>query len=102
MAAEASFNEALSREFVSNVEQMEIKEFRASYINKEISKKAEEPLEQETPAEEESPVEEAPAPENKEEEPAPKEEKAEEVVEEPAKKEKKAASNEDDVKVVEE
>ena len=101
LAAEGSFNEALSREFVSNVEQMEIKEFRASYINKEISKKAEEPLEQETPAEE-SPVEEAPAPEKKEEEPAPKEEKAEEVVEEPAKKEKKAASNEDDVKVVEE
>jgi len=107
LAAEGSFNEALSREFVSNVEQMEIKEFRASYINKEISKKAEEPLEQETPAEEESPVEEspveeAPAPENKEEEPAPKEEKAEEVVEKPAKKEEKAASNEDDVKVVEE
>lgn len=102
LAAEGSFNEALSREFVSNVEQMEIKEFRASYINKEISKKAEEPLEQEAPAEEESPVEEAPAPEKKEEEPAPKEEKAEEVVEEPAKKEKKAASNEDDVKVVEE
>ena len=109
LAAEGSFNEALGREFVSNIEQMEIKEFRASYVTKEIAKKAEDPVEPEAPAEEaietpkeneeEAPAEESPAPEEKAEESAPKEERAEEVVETPA---EEAPISEDDIKVTEE
>ena len=127
-SAEGSVNEACIREFVSDSEQKEIKEFLSTYIVKEVSeKKMEAPIEEEVPAEEvtpeaeetaeeekplEEPKEEAPAagakkktdPKKKTKEKAPKEEVEEAPAEEKVEQTEDEVVDvvEDDIKIVEE